>query len=122
MSGSGGWSCLTTADHCGHILEIFTICIFHSCVVCQDFCVLISMPLSQEFLRFKFHGSLLLKVMNRRFAKPRPLFKNYGNRPAAIFIGAGMNNCDCVALKFDVDSTSSRAVLLNNRLWECSEL
>ena len=43
------------------------------------------------------------KTRYRRFAKPHPLFKNYGNRPAAIFIGACTNNCDYAALKFDVD-------------------
>ena len=53
--------------------------------------------------RFMEKRLLTTKTPNRCFAKPRPLFKNYGNRPAAIFIGAGRNNCDCAALKFDVD-------------------
>ena len=49
------------SQDCTIYLEIFTVRMFHSYVLCQDFRVLNSrMPLSPGFLYFTFHRSLLL--------------------------------------------------------------
>ena len=53
-----------------------------------------------------------------------PLLKCYGNQPSAILNGASVNN-HCVhsaVYKFGGDSSSNRAVYVNNRLRNCSRL
>ena len=60
--------------------------------------------------------SSIVDSSNRRFAKPRPLLKCYGNQPSAILNGASVNNHDSTVYKFGGDSSSNRAVYVNNRL------
>ena len=73
-------------------------------------------PQKLRWLRFPH------RLFNRRFAKPRPLLKCYGNQPSAILNGASVNNHDSAVYKFGGDSSSNRAVYVNNRLWNCLSL